>query len=62
MNIDERTREAIVSNLKAEANKLDLTGDAFWAHVWHGVEAACIESGDLPRSRRRPAPKVARSA
>lgn len=51
MNLDERMREAIVGELKTEAHSLGLIGDAFWSHVWTGVEAACIESGDLPRPK-----------
>ena len=51
MRIDERMREAIVSSLKVEARNLNLVGDAFWAHVWAGVEAAAVKSGDLPRPK-----------
>lgn len=59
VNLDDRMREAIVDGLKAEANALCLTGDAFWLHVWAGIDAACRESGDLPRLRGpRASPKA----
>ena len=56
MKIDERMREAIVSSLKAEARGLGLEGDAFWTHIWTGVESVCVKSGDLPKPMPRKAP------
>ena len=53
MNLSEPMREALVDGLKVEARGLGLSGDAFWSYVWSGVEAACIESGDLPRKRKQ---------
>lgn len=55
MKLSEQMREALLESLKAEARVLTLSGDAYWSHVWSGVEAACIESGDLPRPRKVPA-------
>jgi len=55
VNLSKEERDAILSELKTEARKLGLEDDSdkFWTHVWKGVEAACIESGDLPRPRKR---------
>ena len=59
MNLDERTREAIAAELKAEAGRMGLSGDAFWSHVYAGVEKAAMESGDLPRPRTKKAAPAA---